>query len=53
MFILNDVLSTLRDKTIEVYMEKQKYEQVISECKKWRIFIKTFVGRKITVLSKQ
>ena len=42
---------TLHDKQIEEYMEKQKYEQDVSECKKCHILNKTVVGRNITVLS--
>ena len=34
-------------------MEKQKYGQSVSECKKYCGFIKTVVGRNITVLLKK
>ena len=34
-------------------MEKQKYEKDISECKKWRSFIKTDAQRNITILSRK
>ena len=34
-------------------MEKRKYDQAVSEYKKWRSFIKTVVGRNITALSKK
>ena len=52
VFPLNDVESTFNDKPIEKYMEKRKYEQAVSECKKWRSLIKKAVGRKFTVISK-
>ena len=45
--------STFKDKLKEKCMGKHKYEQAVSECKKWRSFIKTFVGRNITILSKK
>ena len=45
--------STFQDKLKEKCMEKHKYEQEVSECKKWRSFNKTFVGRNITFLSKK
>ena len=51
LFLINYVKTILNDKLIGKYMEKQKYEQAISECKKWRSLIKTVVGRNITVLS--
>ena len=51
MFLLNDMEIALHDKHIEKYMEKRKYEQAVSECKKWRSFIKTVVGRNINVIS--
>ena len=34
MLLLNYVESTLRDNPIETNMEKHKYEQLVSECKK-------------------
>ena len=49
MFLLNNVESNFNDKTIEK-IEKRDYEQSVSGCKKWCSFIKTFVGRNITVL---
>ena len=51
-FQLYEVESTFHDKPIEKYMDKQKYEQAVSECKKCRSLIKTVVGRNITVVSK-
>ena len=45
MFLLNDAEIILHDKLIEKYTEKRKYEQAVSECNKWRSFIKTVVGR--------
>ena len=53
VFLLNDVESTLHGKTIEKYVEKRKYGQYFSKCKKWRSLIKTVVGRNFTVLSKK
>ena len=52
-FLLNEVESTFNDKPMVKYMQKQKYEQVVSECKKYRSLIKTFVGRNTTVLPKK
>ena len=52
VFLLNDVESNFNDKPIEIYMEKRRYEQAVSECTKWRIFIKIVVGRNINVISK-
>ena len=52
MFILNYFESALHDKPIKIYIEKQKYEQEMIECKKWRSLIKTVVERNITVLLK-
>ena len=51
-FLLNDVEITFYDKTIK-NIEKQKYEQAFSECKKRRSLIKTVVEGEITVLSKK
>ena len=42
--LLNDVKSTLHDKPIEIYIEKQKYDQVVSEYNKWRSLIKSVFG---------
>ena len=53
MLLLNYAESTSHNKPIEKDMEKHKYEQAVSECKKWRSLIKTVVGRNITVLSKK
>ena len=50
MFLLNDVESNLNDKPIEIYTDKQKYEQAVSECKKWRSLIKIVFGTKNTAL---
>ena len=33
-------------------MQKQKYEQAVSECKNWRILIKTVVGLNMNVFQK-
>ena len=49
MFLLNDWESIFYDTQIEKDMEKWKYEQAVSECKKWRILIKKVLGTKITV----
>ena len=49
-FLLSDVEINLHDKPIEKYLEKHKYEQAISECKKWCSLIKIVVVRNITVL---
>ena len=53
MFLLSDVEINLHDKPIEKYLEKHKYEQAISECKKLSSFIKRIVGRNVTVLSEK
>ena len=53
VFLINDVEITLHDKPIEEYMDKHKYKQAVSECKKWHSFIKNIVGRKFTLLSKK
>ena len=53
MFLLNEAEINFHDKPIEKYTDKQKYEQAISEYKKWSSFIKIVVGRNITVLSKK
>ena len=50
VFPLNDVESTLHDKPIEKYMDKQKYEKYVSECKNCHSLIKTVVGRNINVI---
>ena len=42
VFLLNDVEITFHDKSIEKYIEKWKYEQSISECKKFRSSINFF-----------
>ena len=39
MFLLNEVKSNFHDKPREKYTDKQKYEQEVSECKKWRSLI--------------
>ena len=44
--------SNFHDKPIETYIEKQKNEEDISKCEKWRSLIETVVGRKIAVLIK-
>ena len=53
MFLLNEVESTLHDKPIEEYTDKQKYEKAFSECKKWRSLIKAVWGKNIIVISKR
>ena len=53
MFLLNNMEITLHDKHIEKDTDKKKYEQAFSECNKWHDFIKTVVGRKVTVISKE
>ena len=53
VFLLNGVEINLHDKPMGKDMEKYKYEQAVSECKKWRSLIKTVIGRNITVLSKK
>ena len=40
MLLLHEVESTLHDNPIEEYMDKQKYEEVFSEGKKWGSLIK-------------
>ena len=52
VFLLNDVESTFHYKLIEKYMEKHKYKQSVSECKKWGSLIKAVAGKQITVISK-
>ena len=51
--LLNYVKTIFHDKPIQKYMEKRKYEQAVSECKKWSILIKTVVGRNINFLSRK
>ena len=53
MLLLNDLKSTLYDKSIEKDTDKWQYEQAVSKCKKWCSLIKAIVGGSITVLSKQ
>ena len=51
VFLFYHAESSFHDKLIEIYMEKLKNEQAISECKRWNSFIKAVVGRNITSLS--
>ena len=53
VFLLNNVESDFHNKPIYKYMEKRKYEQAVSEGKKWRSLIQTVVGRNITVFLKE
>ena len=53
VFLLKDAEITFYDKPIEKDMEKLKYEQAVSECKKSHSLIKTVVGRKKSFLSKK
>ena len=53
VILLNNVESNFHDKQTEKDMQKHKCKQAFGECNKWRILIKTVVGRNITVLSKQ
>ena len=50
VFLLNELEIALNDKPIEKYIQKHKYEQSVSDCKKCRSLIKTVVGRNITVI---
>ena len=40
VFLLNDVESDLHDKPTDKDVEKQKYEQAVSECKKDAVWLK-------------
>ena len=51
-FLLNEVESNFNDKPIEKYKEKQRYEQAVSECKKWYSLIKIVLGRKLFYFKK-
>ena len=41
-----------KDEIVEI-VDKRKYEQAVSKCKKLKTFIKTVVGSNIEVLSEQ
>ena len=53
MLLLNYAESTSHNKPIEKDMEKHKYEQAVSECKKWRSLIKKVSERNINFLKKK
>ena len=63
VYILNYAKHIMKDRPLETFVDddnkmnenfeivdKRKYEKTVSECKKLRTFIKTVVGRNITVL---
>ena len=52
MLLLNDLEGIFSGIPIGKYMEKRRYKQAVSECKKWRSLIQIVVGRNITNLSK-
>ena len=52
MLLLNYVESTLRDNPIETNMEKHKYEQLVSECKKLSSLIKQLLGETLLFFQK-
>ena len=64
VYILNNVKHIFQDRPLENVLDDDnntnekneivdecKYEKAVSECRKFRIFIKTVVVRNITVLS--
>ena len=53
MILLNGAEITLHNKPKEKYLEKQKYEQAVSEYKKWLSLIKTVVGINVNAFSKK
>ena len=52
LFLLNDEIQSNNDEQIEKNKADGEYEKTVLECNTWSSFIKSLVGRNITVPSK-